>query len=256
MYHYYIQAYLFISLIAIAFGVLIAFLLYLPATRKQLGRLSLFKAEQDEEQTRLLLPIVLSFICWLVVPIVVSYIVSQGATRLFSSRYLVTIVPPFFLLVGLGVTMLRSRIVQIALILLFLLVALPGPQLYYKSAQVEDWNSAVPWLEQRAQTSDGLVCYTNVQGCQIAVEYYLHAYSGPAHFTDDSPGAFTWQKMVRSIRLQDIRRPLILKCWQPTGRSIPGSSSLSDVFPIVKQRRKRRQPGNGWIATSTLWTRL
>ena len=50
------------------------------------------------------MPVAWTLLCWLVVPIVLSYIISQGSTRLFSSRYLVTIVPPIFLLVGLGVT--------------------------------------------------------------------------------------------------------------------------------------------------------
>src|SRR5207245_1659605 len=30
------------------------------------------------------------------------------------------------------------------------------------------------------------------QGCQISVEYYLHAYPSAAHFTGDAPGAFSW----------------------------------------------------------------
>jgi hypothetical protein len=65
---------------------------------------------------------------------------------------------------------------------------------YYRSAQVEDWNSTVHWLEQRSQSNDGLVCFDNdvQQGCQIAVEYYLDAYPNGTHFTSDSPGAFSW----------------------------------------------------------------
>ena len=37
-----------------------------------------------------------------------------------------------------------------------------------------------------------MVCYNNAQGCQIPVEYYLHAYPSAAYFTDDSPGAHSW----------------------------------------------------------------
>jgi hypothetical protein len=75
----------------------------------------------------------------------------------------------------------------------------------------------VHWLEQRYQTGDGLVCYDNTingsvkQGCQIAVEYYLQAYPGAAHFTADSPGAFSWQTYSApdpeaAIRPQDLVR--------------------------------------------------
>jgi hypothetical protein len=102
-------------------------------------------------------------------------------------------VPPLCLLAALGVAALRWRSTQIIVSLVVILVALYYVPVYYRSAQVEDWNSAVPWLEQHYQGGDGLVCYDNDQGCQIAVEYYLHAYPSAAHFTGDSPGAFSWQ---------------------------------------------------------------
>src|SRR6266566_3206379 len=133
-----------------------------------------------------------ALICWLVVPLAISYVVSQGSTRLFSTRYLVVILPPLFLLVGLGIASLRWRTVQIAVTLALILIALHNVPLYYKSAQVEDWNSTVHWLEQRYHTGDGLICYNNAQGCQIPVEYYIHAYPSAAQFTDDSPGAYSW----------------------------------------------------------------
>jgi len=114
--------------------------------------------------------------------------------RLFSSRYLVTILPPLFLLVGMGVSVLRWRTLQVVLTLGLFLIALHHVPQYYQTAQVEDWNSTVHWLEQRYQAGDGLVCYDSdvEQGCQVSVEYYLHAYSSAAHFTGDSPGEFSW----------------------------------------------------------------
>jgi uncharacterized membrane protein len=140
------------------------------------------------------LPVAYALLCWFVVPIVVSYIVSHGPIRLFSTRYLVTIVPPLCLLVGLGVTALRWRVLQGVLTLGLLLLALSVVPVYYASAQVEDWNAISHWIEQHYQSGDGLVCYHNgVQsGCQVSVEYYLHAYPSAAHFTADAPGAFSW----------------------------------------------------------------
>ena len=137
-------------------------------------------------------PIVWSLFCWLVIPIGVSYVVSHGSLRLFSSRYLVTIVPPLFLLVAFGIMTLRLRIVQGYFAILLVVLALLSVPLYYRSAQVEDWNSTTHWLLQHYQSGDGLVCFDNSQGCQTSVEYYLHAYPNDAHFTDDSPGAFSW----------------------------------------------------------------
>ncbi len=135
-----------------------------------------------------------ALLCWLVVPVTLSYLVSHGSIRLFSTRYLVTILPALFLLVGLGVTAIRWRMAQVALTLVLFLVALYYVPAYYKGAQIEDWNSTVHWLQLRYQPGDGLVCYDSdvEQGCQVSVEYYLHAYPSAAHFTGDSPGEFSW----------------------------------------------------------------
>jgi len=106
----------------------------------------------------------------------------------------VTIVPPLLLLVGLGITSLRWYPARLALASVLCLLALYVVPQYYKGAQVEDWNSISFWIEQHYQAGDGLVCYDNAveQGCQISVEYYLHAYPGAAHFTEDTPGDFSW----------------------------------------------------------------
>jgi len=140
------------------------------------------------------LEVAFALLCWVVVPVVFSYIVSHGSTRLFSTRYLVTILPALFLLVGLGVASLRWRAAQVALTLALFAIAVYFVPAYYKGAQIEDWNSTVHWLQQRYQPGDGLVCYDSdvEQGCQVSVEYYLHAYPGAAHFTGDSPGEFSW----------------------------------------------------------------
>ena len=141
-------------------------------------------------------PFAWSMLCWLVVPIAVSYVISHGSIRLFSTRYLVTVVPALCLLFGACVALVRWRVVQIGLLVVLVALAATAVPLYYQSAQVEDWNSTVHWLEQEYKTGDGLVCYDNeiTQGCQVAVEYYLHAYPGAAHFSPDSPGSFSWEK--------------------------------------------------------------
>jgi mannosyltransferase len=165
---------------------------------KPLVQLVTFSSGEDEQKEARLqqyFPVAFALVCWLCVPIIISFVVSQGSLRLFSARYLVTILPPLFLLMGMFIAALRWRAVQFAVILGLFLIALYYVPVYYRSAQVEDWNSAVPWLEQRYQPGDGLVCFDNdvEQGCQIAVQYYLDAYPSAAHFTPDAPGAFSWQ---------------------------------------------------------------
>jgi uncharacterized membrane protein len=140
-----------------------------------------------------LLPLFWLLVCWIVIPIVISYMVSQGSTRLFSSRYLIVIVPAVFLLAMLGMKSLRNPLIQGLVCLMLLYLAYPGAPSYYRSAQVEDWNAASHWLMQQYHNNDGLICYDNVQGCQISMEYYLHAYpESGAHFTPDYPGSFSW----------------------------------------------------------------
>ncbi|GLV58650.1 hypothetical protein KDH_54800 [Dictyobacter sp. S3.2.2.5] len=135
-------------------------------------------------------------LCWFVLPIVVSYVISQGSLRLFSTRYLVVVVPPFCLLAALGVAVWRRRVAQAIVSCVLIGVAFLVVPHYYQNAQVEDWNTAVHWLQARSQANDGLVCYDNTitQGCQVAVEYYLHAYPNGTHFSSDSPGLFSWEK--------------------------------------------------------------
>ncbi len=190
------KIYLLIIAAWCASGLLVVALAQFPPGVELLDRFGLTGGTDEKRPVQLqqLLPAAFALVCWLVVPIVFSYVVSQGSIRLFSSRYLVTIVPPLLLLVGLGVMVLCWRMVRVVVILGLFLLALFYVPVYYRSAQVEDWNSTSHWLEQYYQTGDGLVCYDNAlgQGCQVSVEYYLHAYPSAAHFTADSPGAFSW----------------------------------------------------------------
>jgi uncharacterized membrane protein len=139
-------------------------------------------------------PIIWSLCCWLLLPIVTSYIISQMGLRLFSARYLVTIVPPFFLLIAICIARMPWRNIRVLIVLLCLVLAIPPVFYYYANAQIEDWNTATRWLQARYQEGDGLICYDSEpsQGCQISVEYYLQTYPTGAHFTSDTPGAFSW----------------------------------------------------------------
>ena len=188
------RIYLYLLLALCLLGLCVAMFAYRSWGVRLLSKASLVDGADDKRLSGLqqLLPVSFALLCWIIVPVVLSYTISQGPTRLFSSRYLVTIVPAFVLLVGLGIVVLRWRVVQVALALCLLLLTLHYVPLYYQNPQVEDWNTTVSWLEQHYQANDGLVCYDNAQGCQVSVEYYLTAYPSAAHFTADSPGSFPW----------------------------------------------------------------
>jgi len=217
------RIYLYLLLAMIVPGLFVAGIAYRAWGKRLLNRVSLINSVQDERVGRLqqLLPVGFALVCWIIVPLVLSYVISQGPIRLFSSRYLVTIVPPFMLLVGLGIAVLswgdsaapmgrifgvrRDRgksgggamgtlwpVLQGVLTIGLLLLTLHYVPLYYQHPQVEDWNVTTFWLEQQYQANDGLVCFDNSQGCQLGIEYYLTAYPSAAHFTADSPGSFPW----------------------------------------------------------------
>lgn len=188
--------YFYGSLACICAAILIVTTSYLLQYQPRLRESVIQKSNSTETllSQQNLLPWLWLLLCWLVIPIVASFIVSQGATRLFSSRYLVVVLPAFFLLVASGVTALRNRGVQALLIIELLFLTYSTVPTYYRSAQVEDWNVSSAWLVEHYQPGDGLVCYDNIQGCQISMEYYLHAYpANDAHFSPDSPGFFSWE---------------------------------------------------------------
>ncbi|HEX7735919.1 MAG TPA: glycosyltransferase family 39 protein [Ktedonobacteraceae bacterium] len=185
--------YLLLLLLLCSLGLLVA-LLASASPISGINRVFLVNASKSEgKRARQQLPVILACLCWLILPVILSFIISQGPTRMFSSRYLVVVVPPLCLLVGSGVATIRLRAGKLVLGLAIIALALHYTPLYYQSAQVENWSTPTFWLVQRYQPGDGLVCYTNVQGCQTSVQYYLTRYQSPATFDADSPGAFSWE---------------------------------------------------------------
>ena len=167
--------------LAILVGLLVALLAAPLRGQNLLKQISLLPADEAAEKQWQrhffqLLPLAIFLLCWLLCPIAVSYIISQKSTHLFSSRYLVVVVPPFLLLVALGMSALRWRIVQLLFGLCLLSLCLRHVPGYYQNAQVEDWRTGTRWLQQHYRPGDGLVCYDNAQGCAVDIEYYLQAY--------------------------------------------------------------------------------
>jgi 4-amino-4-deoxy-L-arabinose transferase-like glycosyltransferase len=160
---------------------------------RELGA-TLRRAEERPQPAAAVLVVLLT---WLLVPIVLSYVISQGPTRLFSSRYLVVVVPSAGLLLGFAISLIRIRAGQLVAAGLAVCAALLFVPSYYAHAQVEDWRGPTRWLEQTYQPGDGLVCYNNVQGCQLAVNYYLVTDHSAASF-DDSPGAIHLERFGHS----------------------------------------------------------
>jgi mannosyltransferase len=195
--------------------------------------------------------LILALLCWIVLPVAVSYLVSQKSVHLFSSRYLVTIVPPIVLLVGLSTAFLRgktvgSRCMKLLLTSCLLLLALHHVPQYYKNAQVEDWRSPALWLEKHYQVGDGLVCYNNAQGCQVSIEYYFYAYPTRAHFTADSPGAVPWHSSDMTNHPGDVEAAI-----DPTALAAYGAKHPRLFFIIGRLANRadatRAQVAQDWL---------
>jgi len=139
----------------------------------------------------------LALLCWLIIPVVASFIVSQGATRVFSTRYLVVIIPALVLLISTSAMLSRVWFLRVAIISSFLIPAVVGAISYYPNAQIEDWRTPVRWIEQHYQAGDGLVSYnnSNQQGAQFPIQYYLHSDGSQADFDADSPGVALWERL-------------------------------------------------------------
>jgi uncharacterized membrane protein len=139
----------------------------------------------------------LALLCWVTIPVVGTFVVSQGATRVFSTRYLVIIVPALVLLILTSAMLLRIWFLRVAIISAFFIPAVAGAISYYPNAQIEDWRTPTRWLEQHYQSGDGLVSYNNnpQQGAQFPIQYYLHADGSQADFAVDSPGVVLWERL-------------------------------------------------------------
>jgi len=139
-------------------------------------------------------PGVLLLVCWLVLPPALAYVASQPHPNLhlFYPRYLVVVVPPFTLLVGIGVAALRPVFARIALAAVLIGLTLTTVPEWYGTMEVQDFRTPAFWLESRYHTGDGLACVPALL-CSLPLEYYMEVYPGPAHFDGKSPGWWYWE---------------------------------------------------------------
>jgi mannosyltransferase len=132
---------------------------------------------------------------WLVIPVLAAIATTQPHLNLhvFYPRYLVIVVPALALLAGLGVQSMPSRIMQLALVVALIAVAIAPLDVYYENAQSQDFKDPVNWIDQRFQPGDGIICYPDIQ-CGIPLTYSLAAAGEAGRFDSGSPGWFFWDR--------------------------------------------------------------
>lgn len=158
------------------------------------------ESKKGRERSGFLLGLNWILLCWFWVPIVGSYLMSQRSVHIFLPRYLISVVPALCLLAACGLVAIPWRWFRVLLASGLILLSLLGLPHYYASAQVEDWRPAALWIEHAYRANDGLVCFDGLQGCQIGLDYYFHAYPGPAHVDTSAPGTFSYVRY-------DLQRP-------------------------------------------------
>lgn len=185
--------------------------------------------------------IIWGLLCWLFLPVFLSFVISQVQIHVFSERYLVVIIPAFCLLISLGIATLRVRSVPVRVVQVLLAVLVLGWTLrlattYYPHAQIEDWRSAARWVMDRYQPSDGLVCYDNNNGCEISMEYYFETYpQSGAHFAVDTPGATRFWTPTFFANARDATSPGVISTYATHYQRlfyITGRAPTSDVQGI------------------------
>jgi mannosyltransferase len=112
--------------------------------------------------------------CWLLVPILTPFALSQVGPSVFWPRYLIGAAPAFYLLVARGVVALNRRWFAGGLCLLVLALSMPGLQVYYRVPQKEQWDEVGHLLEREGQAGDLVVL---AQG--YLVTPLVHYYRGP-----------------------------------------------------------------------------
>lgn len=143
-----------------------------------------------------------ALVSWLAVPVLAAYLVSQGSLRLFSTRYMIIVLPALCLLVGLGVALVRWPPAQITMATVLLVSAVLAVPQYYAHAQVEDLRTPTRWVVQQYQPGDGLVCHFSGAGpgCQDWIfEYYLYDLHAGGIATDvapQSPASAAWADLA------------------------------------------------------------
>jgi hypothetical protein len=93
---------------------------------------------------------------WLLLPLGITLLLSLWRP-VFSPRFLMICLPAFVLLVTEGLTLIRppwARYLMTATLLVSCVTALPA---YYRQPGIEDWKSAVTYLNQHVGSADTIV---------------------------------------------------------------------------------------------------
>jgi uncharacterized membrane protein len=193
---------------------------------------------------------VLTMCCWLVVPLAISFLLTQPDLNLLA-RYEIVILPPISLLAGIAVALIPWRYAQIAIALVVLALAASTVPSYYPQAEIQDFRSAAGWVETHYQSGDGVACFP-LYDCAKPMNVYFADYAGPAHMDANSPGGNSWQTAtdqpvtVATVSAYAQTHTRLFLVWAPiassaqvlaTGQAIRGY--LNRTYTLIGTYRSR-----------------
>jgi uncharacterized membrane protein len=130
---------------------------------------------------------------WCIVPIVASYLISLGDTKILFFRNLLFMLPGLILLLSLGSVHYRSVMLPTAFIIATSLANLPW---YYTSRHKEDWRRASPYILERLNPSSAMIF--DAPGTWLSFDYYTK-HAPFRDFSSDSAGSWEQVLYVRSL---------------------------------------------------------
>jgi mannosyltransferase len=109
-------------------------------------------------------------VSWLVVPFVVSFLISVTVQPVFLGRYLIVSVPALALIAAIGVMAIRPRALAVGVLVVVVVSSMVGVALKYDGS-IENYRDPVAFVAAEATPRDGLVVCS--PGRRSPVEYYL-----------------------------------------------------------------------------------
>jgi mannosyltransferase len=136
----------------------------------------------------------LALACWLLVPVILSYIATQPRfnLHLFAWGYLVVIVPALCLLAGIGLAAVPWQLARRAAVVCLIATAALATPVYSSSLPTQDFRAAARWMADRYQAGDGLV--SALWSSSLAMDYYAGIGAIPSALVACAPSAWSWRE--------------------------------------------------------------
>ena len=142
-------------------------LLWCLAPLATLGAIAMWRARRPNSIVARPITIVLP---WLLGPIALPFLLSRVSSPIFLEKYTIAASVPFAVLAAEGVALLPFAPVRALVLGGLILLGVTPLRAYYDTIRKDNWRSAVPAIEARAQPDDLLVFYPYFH--QIPFDFY------------------------------------------------------------------------------------